>query len=281
MPTAAHARHVWVLGLLAVAAALAVATLPALTQDPASHHFADARTVLGVANGWNVLSNAPFLLAGLLGLARCRRIPTASRPGWLVAFSGIALVGLGSAWYHHRPTGDALIWDCLPMTVGFMGVLMAVLESQIGGRAARAWLVPAVVAGVASVGYWRWTGDLRPYVWVQLAPLLLIAAGIALDHRHARTPSLLAVLLLYGGAKGLEAADAVLLSATAGVTAGHALKHLAAAAACLHSSASRRSQDVRNRWTTIDVPAAARSASAGVSGGRRRLASTAGRRPPW
>jgi hypothetical protein len=233
MTTTPRSRHLWILGSLAAAAAVAVASRPAIAQDPAYHRFADARPLLGLAHGWNVLSNAPFLLVGAIGLWSCRRGAPAGRQAWLVAFSGIALVGLGSAWYHHAPSADTLVWDRLPMTIGFMGVLAAVLEPQIGAQAARLLLGPAAMAGVASVAYWHWTGDLRPYVWVQFAPLLLIAAVIVLDRHHPTARPLLAALVLYGAAKGLEAADASVFALTGGVMAGHAWKHLAAAAACL------------------------------------------------
>lgn len=232
MSTTPRPHHAWILGSLAAAAAIALALQPAIAQDPAYHRFADTRPVLGIPHGWNVFSNAPFLLVGVIGLWRCRRCPS-SRHAWLVAFAGIALVALGSAWYHHAPSGDSLMWDRVPMTIGFMGLLTAILEPRIGSRAARLFLGPAVVAGVASVGYWQWTGDLRAYVWVQFTPLLLIGAVVALDRHHPSTAPLLAALVLYGAAKGLEAADAAIFAVTGGLTAGHAWKHLAAAAACL------------------------------------------------
>jgi hypothetical protein len=93
--------------------------------------------------------------------------------------------------------------------------------------------VPAVVAGVGSVVVWRITGDLRPYVWVQFTPLLVIGAIVVLGplpppHRRA----LLSALVLYVIAKGFELADARLFAVTAGVISGHTVKHLAAGAAC-------------------------------------------------
>lgn len=233
MPTADRSRHAWILGSLAAAAAIVLALQPRIPQDPAYHQFADTRPVLGIPHGWNVLSNAPFLLVGLIGLWRCRRRGPSSQHAWLVAFAGISLVAFGSAWYHHAPSADSLIWDRVPMTIGFMGVLTAVLEPQIGARAARALLVPAVAAGVASVGYWHWSGDLRPYIWVQFTPLLLITAVIALDRHHPATAPLVVALVLYGIAKGLETADASIFEVTGGLSAGHAWKHLVAAASCL------------------------------------------------
>ncbi len=234
MSTASASRRVWILALLAVTAAAGVAAMPVLTQDVAYHRFADAQTRLGVPNGWNVLSNAPFLVIGVLGLAAClRRSDQPARPAWIVAFAGIALVSLGSAWYHWSPSTAALVWDRLPMTVGFMGLLVAVLEPTIGARASRLLLAPAVAVGLGSIAFWVWTGDLRPYVWVQFTPLLMIAAVLALDPRRPGAGTLLGALLLYGAAKGLEAGDGTIAAASGGLVAGHALKHLAAAAACL------------------------------------------------
>ena len=234
MSTTHQRRNVWTLGLLAVGAAVGIAALPTITQDPAYHRFADARPLLGVPHAWNVLSNIPFLIVGLLGLASClHRSDQPARAAWIVAFAGIAVVSLGSAWYHWSPSSAALVWDRVPMTVGFMGLFIAVLEPSIGAGASRRLLAPAVAVGLGSIAFWVWTGDLRPYIWVQFAPLLMIAAVVALEPGRREAGSLLAALLLYGAAKGLEAGDGAIAAASDGVVAGHALKHLAAAAACL------------------------------------------------
>ncbi len=235
MLTAVRSRHVWIFALLAAAAAAAVAALPALPQDPAYHRFADTRPLHGVPNAWNVLSNAPFLLAGALGLLTSRRrLDFPARSAWMVAFTGIGLVGLGSAWYHWAPSDPSLVWDRLPMTVGFMGVVVAVLHRPLGDRLAGRLLWPAVATGLASVAYWQWTGDLRPYVWIQFAPLMILAAAIALERdRPTVRGLLLAVLVLYGVAKGCEAVDGFVHVRSGGLIAGHALKHLTAASACL------------------------------------------------
>ena len=219
---------------VALAALAAMMLLPPLAQDAAYHHFADGRPLWRVPNAWNVLSNLPFLLVGLWGFARCRCLPTTpTRRAWRVAFAGIALVGVGSAWYHWSPDDGALVWDRLPMTVGFMGLLVAVLSDSLGPRATRRLLGPAVAVGVASVLDRHVTGDLRPYVWVQFTPLALIAARLALDRgRSARSGVLGLAVLLYALAKVMELLDAHVFGATAGLVSGHSLKHLCAAAAC-------------------------------------------------
>jgi hypothetical protein len=228
-----HATRV-VLLVLAVAAAIVAALLPALPQDPTYHAFADARPLGPIPNAANVLSNLVFVLVGFAGLRGALRNPTLpARPAWLVTFTGIALVSLESACYHLAPGNGTLVWDRLPMTIGFMGLLCAVLAIPFGERTARALLWPAVAAGAGSVVWWDVTGDLRPYVWVQFTPLLLIAATLALcpmsrEHRSA----LLIALALYLLAKGFEMADRSIFTATAGMVGGHALKHLSAGAAC-------------------------------------------------
>src|SRR5215469_11665902 len=58
-------------GLTAISLA-GLALLPKIPQDQAYHQFADQRTLLGIPNFWNVVSNIPFLVVGAVGLARFR-----------------------------------------------------------------------------------------------------------------------------------------------------------------------------------------------------------------
>src|ERR1700746_1848008 len=46
--------------------------LPPIPQDQSYHQFADQRTLLGIPNFWNVVSNLPFLVVGAAGLRRFR-----------------------------------------------------------------------------------------------------------------------------------------------------------------------------------------------------------------
>ncbi len=110
--------------LVCIAALVALGFVGPIPQDPAYHHFADTRTIAGVANFWNVLSNLPFLLAGLYGLWRYPRLAAPqSRPGYLTLCVGILLVAFGSAGYHLAPSNASLVWDRLPMTLAFMALL--------------------------------------------------------------------------------------------------------------------------------------------------------------
>ena len=96
MPTALRPRHAWLLGSLAAGTAIALAFQPAIRQDQAYHQFADTRPALGIPHAWNVLSNAPFLLIGLLGLHRCRRCAGASPAAACLALTRVPIAARSS-----------------------------------------------------------------------------------------------------------------------------------------------------------------------------------------
>jgi hypothetical protein len=225
------------LGAIALAALVVLWLQGPIPQDPAYHAFADARTLWGVPNFWNVASNALFPVLGLWGAWRVARGPldslaAAQRMAWMVFFLGAAVVGLGSSWYHLHPDNASLVWDRLPMTLAFMALFAALVGEHVELRWGRALLWPLLAAGLASVSWWAWTeargqGDLRPYAAVQFLPLLLIPGGLVAFPRPGRGP-LWVVLGLYALAKALEYWDGAILAAI-GLTGGHAFKHVAAA----------------------------------------------------
>ena len=100
------------LGGLAIASAAALAAMAPITQDQSYHAFADTRTLLGIPNFWNVVSNLPFLAVGAAGLAFCRKDAAAT-----ALFVGVLLTGVGSSYYHVAPSDGTLFRDRLPMTI--------------------------------------------------------------------------------------------------------------------------------------------------------------------
>ena len=92
--------------------------LPALPQDQSYHLFADCRTVAGIPNFWNVVSNIPFIAIGAAGLWRFR-----DGPATIILFLGFFLTGIGSSYYHWHPNDATLFWDRLPMTLSFAAIL--------------------------------------------------------------------------------------------------------------------------------------------------------------
>lgn len=236
-------RHA-ALAFAAIISIVAAFAWPPLPQPLSYHRMADVREWVGIPNALNVLSNLPFAFVGAVGLAavfgrRAREtnvLPHAwERWPYAVLFAGVFLTTFGSAWYHLAPDNGRLVWDRLPMTLGFMGLLTAVVGEYVSLHAARLLFVPLVATGAASVAYWHWTelrgaGDLRLYLLVQFGSLLLVLLVLALYRsRYGGTGYLVAGLATYAAAKALESADAAILS-LGHVVSGHTLKHFAAAA---------------------------------------------------
>ena len=220
-----------------------------MPQDQSFHALADRRAFLGVPNFADVASNLPFLLAGVAGMLWCSRNPgAAARSSWMVFFLGVALVFFGSGYYHRAPDDDSLLWDRLPMTVAFMGLLAALLSEHLPGRIETPALASALVIGIASVFIWRQTDDLRVYIWVQSVALLLIPYLLAVyPGRQAHRRYLLYGLGFYALAKAAELSDHQIFALTSGTISGHTLKHLLAAAApfCVYLMLKRRASITR------------------------------------
>jgi hypothetical protein len=213
------------LGLIAASLG-ALLLLPPILQDQSYHHYADKRTLLGVQNFWNVVSNFPFIAIGAVGLRQFYR-----SPGTLALFLGVFLTGFGSSYYHWNPNDDTLFWDRLPMTLCFMAILAVVVEERVNVRFGAALLWPLLATGILNLMLWRWTGDLRLYGWVQFFPgVALPLLFLAFPPRYSGTFYWLLAVLLYAVAKLFEFGDHAVYRSF--ILSGHTLKHLFAAVAC-------------------------------------------------
>jgi len=198
--------------------------------EPAGYmDFAARRVLLGIPNFFDVLSSFLFLAVGIAGLRVSLRLrPPGSLAAWVVFSAGIALVGLGSAYFHWNPTRDTIVWDRVPMVLGFMGFLAAILSDYVSARLVRL-LLPMVLIGIASVVYGHQFEDLRFYSWIQALPLLGIVAIFLYPARYTCRGYLLAAIGCYGLAKLAEIYDLPIYSFTSGIVSGHTLKHVLSA----------------------------------------------------
>jgi hypothetical protein len=226
MPTASRPNlALWITAFLL----LAMAVAGPVAQPAHYHAFADQRVLCGIPHAANVLSNAGFLIVGLYGFAR--RPPG---PAYAIFFMALVATAFGSAWYHLAPEDMRLVWDRLPIALACAALVAGVLADAIAER-----VPPAVVLAILltlaalSVGWWHFTQDLRPYLAVQLAPLLLAPAIQWQAHRPVAERKAFGVaIVLYVLAKLCELADSQLY-AVFGYVSGHTLKHLLATAAAL------------------------------------------------
>jgi hypothetical protein len=228
----------WILLGAILAAVFVVYLFPAIPQSEAYHTFADKRSLLGIPNCLDVISNVLFLLVGVLGIRSVLRTTSFvdSRERWpcLLFFVGVTLTAFGSSYYHLRPNDTTLVWDRIPMTIGFTALVAATIAERIDVKAGVALLAPLVILGLASVEYWDFTqsrghGDLRLYALAQFGSLLILVLIVTLfPPRYTRSSDLLISLAIYGVAKILEAADKPIFAA-GHIVSGHTLKHIAAA----------------------------------------------------
>jgi hypothetical protein len=229
------------IGGVTLAAIIAIALVPRVPQSEAYHSFADQRTLLGVRNLLNVLSNLAFLLVGIAGLLYVARPNSQSsfyqpseRVPYLVFFLGVTLTCFGSAYYHLSPNNDRLVWDRLPMTIAFMSLLSAAIAERISRKAGLVLLLPLLLIGMASVIYWHLSeqsgnGDLRPYILVQFYSALVIVLVVGMfPPRYIDAGELVIALILYALSKVLESLDSQVFG-FGRIVSGHTLKHLTAA----------------------------------------------------
>jgi hypothetical protein len=236
--------RLWMFVLFGAALLIAVPLLPPLAEPRMFRSLADQRAFLGIPNFLDVVSNAPFLLAGAWGLyflAREARQPRAfaepaERWPYAACFLSVALTAPGSAYYHLAPDAARLMWDRLPISLGFMALVSAVLVERISVKAGLRLLLPLMLAGAASVLYWRWSllrgaEDILPYAAVQYGAMAAVVLAVLLfPARYTRGADLLVALALYALAKVAEVLDRQIY-ALGEIVSGHTLKHLLAALA--------------------------------------------------
>jgi hypothetical protein len=208
--------------------------VPPVAQDPGYHSFADARTLHGMRNFWNVISNVPFFLVALYGVkalrARSAFVEPWERMAYCILLAGTAAIGAGSTYYHLHPDDARLVWDRLPMTVVFMSLVTSTIGERVSMKAGRLLLFPMILLGLCTVLYWRSSGDLRPYGVVQFGSMLAMPLILAkFPSRYSAAGWVWGTVALYALAKLVELLDREIASCIP--TGGHPLKHLIAAGA--------------------------------------------------
>lgn len=233
----------WLLGVFTLGLAIAVMVVPAMPQPLSYHAFADCRTFWAIHNFFNVISNLPFLAGGAAGLAiiwngRGGFITEREQLPYLVFFLGALLTCFGSAYYHAAPDNPRLVWDRLPMTLGFAGLVSAAIAERVDLKLGLRALWPLLLLGVITVVYWYATeragrGNFIPYVayqaWSIVAIVWMIAAFPARRYSHGGLLAWAAVW--YGLAKIFETFDLRVYRLLQGTLSGHTIKHLLAAGA--------------------------------------------------
>lgn len=231
-PRLSGSRKAAALLVLSAITLLYLLVTPPIAQPLEYHDFVDGRSLAGLTNAANVLSSLAFMLVSMLGLAwlnknRQRFTPLLILYG--VFFTGLFLIALGSGFYHLVPDNHTLVWDRLPMTICFTVLTVLVIAERIDNRWGYALFPWLLGLGLASVLYWHWLGDLRPYLLVQFGPMLLLPM-IIWRFPGPGTRWLWLALGFYAMAKAAEMGDEAVYQLSQRLISGHTLKHLLAAA---------------------------------------------------
>lgn len=220
------------------------------------HPFVDARTLWGIPNASDVLSNLPIALAGLLGwgLTWRRGMGETTRRTAQVFFGGLVLTGIGSAVYHWAPDAIGLVGDRLGMAVTFAGALGLAVSERLGQREAVPVMVVTLLLATVSAVLPMAQGNVLPWAVVQYG-------GVVLIFRVAARPpvagaigvSVGALIAWYVAAKVLEIGDATVFHFTGEWVSGHSLKHLAAGMAAWPVIRAVAQQPLRQNPAGSDV----------------------------
>ncbi len=237
MDAASHRCRVGLIAGLPVVAMVFLLLYGPMAQNevlPDYHNFADQRTLWGVPNFWNVVSNLPFLLAAIWGLrsvgSRTAFVEKWERTAYWILLIAVALIAVGSSYYHAWPDDATLFWDRVPMAVMFMALLATTIGERISPRGGRLLLLPLLAAAVVSVSYWRVVDDLRLYLLVQFYPFAAVPLMLLLfPPRYSGSAGIFTMIALYGLALGFDRGDRAVAAIIA--TGGHPWKHIAGAAA--------------------------------------------------
>lgn len=215
------------LSLLGLLSLSVLFCLEPIIQNEDYHNFSDRETILGIPHFWNAISNLPFLIAGLYGILKFKHLKKINQQ-FIIFFLGITLVSLGSGYYHLCPNSSTLIWDRLPMTVAFTGLMSIMISQFINNSAGEKLLIPLISVGLLSILFWVKYNDLRPYVFVQFYPLIAIPILLILFKKpNQNTNGYWLLLAAYILAKLFETFDYE-IHETLHFISGHSLKHIAA-----------------------------------------------------
>lgn len=251
-------RRCALFALLAMTLAIAMGLLAwgPIPPQSGTHHYADLRSLLGLAHGVNAVFCLPMLAAGIWGWRAIQRSawPVALKTPWRWCFAGITVTAASAVAYHLVP-GDRTYLVAQALVAGSFSLLLCgfLAERVHAGFGSRGACVAAlgVAALAATLSSLAASTDLRPLLLLQLLPVLLIPAGaLNLPGLHTRQADWLLVLGLYALARVSDLGDDSVLLATRGALSGHALMHL-----CMAGVAAWLAYRVSNAGATLSPEA--------------------------
>jgi hypothetical protein len=212
---------------------------PSVAQHGNYHAFADQRSVFGIPNAMDLLSNLAFAGFGVLGAWRVWRMPQGAigPVQWLLAglfFAGLLMTAACSAWYHYQTDDSSLAIDRYGMTIAFASLLGLAAATRVSDRAGQCITLAVLIGGAWSIQTWSTSNNVLPWAVLQFGGMaLMLGLGFLRPRPNALVVSWFSVILVYALAKVLEHYDTQVYHLSADLVSGHTLKHLVASCAAL------------------------------------------------
>lgn len=237
---------------MALAAVVGLVAWGPVGLVPHMHHFVDEGSWSGVPNGINVLSHVPLIPIGFWGIWRVSRLPLNEPLRWIWGWFFLCqmLATLGGMFYHLAPGDSAFIWDQVPKSAACSLFAFAFLAERIDRRFGESpAIATALIAALLSGVWWLVSlhhdgvGDLRPLIWLEMLPVLLVATGAWTLRGHLLSrQDWMRSQISFLVAQTVDWTDATVFELTHHVIGGHSVRHLALAA-CVGWVAYRLGQE--------------------------------------
>ncbi|MDE2402146.1 MAG: hypothetical protein KGL90_10815 [Burkholderiales bacterium] len=231
---------------MALMLAMALAAIAGLMANgpmglvPHRHYFADEGLWLGVPNGRLVLSHLPLVPMGVWGIWRVSCLPSNEPLRWIWGWFFLCqmLATFGGMIYHLEPGDAAFIWDQVPKSAACSLFAFAFLAERVDRRCGG---VPAITIALTAPllggGWWIYSlhqdgvGDLRPLLWLEMLPVLLVATGAwTLSGHLLSRQDWLRSQVSFVVAQTVDWTDASVYQLSHHLIGGHSARHLALAA---------------------------------------------------
>ena len=217
---------------------------PAFSQDFRYHDFADKRPYFSIPNFFNVVSNLLFCLVGLFGfftlILKQEPLALTGEKSLALLFTlALFLTGIGSIYYHLKPSFYSLVYDRIAISLAFTSFFSFLITQRLFPKVGLVLSPLFIALGIFSVIFWYQTehlgqGDLRPYLLVQILPLIsLPLIPLFFPKPQMFDHYLYVAFILYIIAFLFELIDAPIFAFTDKAISGHTLKHLTAAASSI------------------------------------------------
>jgi len=178
------------------------------------HNFADKRTYLGIPNFFNIISNIAILIPAIYLITIQKKNSLLSN----LLIIHIILLAIASTYYHLNPSDDTILWDIMMIaTTSIIVLIMLTNHTDFKG-------LLLYLLGVFSIIYWKYEGDLRPYISILIGvPLYIIIKYYKnIDLRNYIYVIIIANILL----RLSEHNDHTIYKITNNQISGHTLKHI-------------------------------------------------------